>query len=190
MTQFTAEQIMANRAALPALAKADIEADILVRGQHAPEDPEAEFRGCSIGCLGHHFGVHPGNHKAVMAAIGAPEGFGHLQDAIFENVRADQAPEWHQQVCGELSNLPVDFDWDVYWHVWSAEVLEGIALPNAGETEDAIKAVIDLHRRAANGDGVTAEEWSAARSAAWSTAWRQIAQVTLTTLREGASRDA
>jgi hypothetical protein len=163
---------------LLAQAKAHYAADMLLKGTYADDEAET-FRGCSVGCHIHH--IRPDwdaddirtsgrLHELVAEHYGYPAWLALLQDTIFEGLPNGESAKWHVQLAETLHALPDDHDWTLALHRAHAAILR-VSYRTAGEAQDAVHRVLELHEKAANGEDVTEEMWSAARSAAWSAAW-------------------
>ena len=155
-------------------SKAHLKADMLLKGTYASNGQG--FRGCSIGC--HLHDIYPemsipevedlsDKHQRVSEHYGYPEWLARLQDTIFEGLPKDVAPEWHVELAEVLNKTPDDYDWQAALHRVHIAILR-TALNASGSAKEVVETVIDLHERAASGENVPDELWSAAWSAAWS----------------------
>ena len=165
------------RAELLEHAKAHYAADMLIKGTYADTDAE-NFRGCSVGCFLHN--IYPrktkiqiGNlsnkHRIVAKHYGYPEWLALLQDTIFEGLPNGESAKWHVQLAEVLSILPANYDWQAALHRVHVAILR-VSYCTDGAAKEAVQRVIDLHERAGRGEAVSADLWSAARSAAKSAA--------------------
>ena len=183
---------------LVANTKAHYAADMLLKQTYGTDD-NGSFRGCSIGC--HMHSIFPEKtadniqaisrkHKLVADHYGYPEWLALLQDTVFEGLPNGESNKWHVQLAEAIVALPDDVNWQNVLHRVHVGILR-VSYATAGKTSEAVKAVLDLHERAANGEDVTDEQWSAAwyaaRSAAesagyaawyaaWSAAWSAATQ--------------
>ena len=128
------------------------------------------FHGCSIGCFAYE--IDPDRedfaaHKTVSDFYEYPEWLARLQDTLFEEL-GDERDDWHVQIARAIRAFKLGGgDWQVALHKIHAGILE-ISLRTAGSASEEVGAVRDLHGKAARGEEVSDNEWSAARSAAWS----------------------
>jgi hypothetical protein len=181
-------------------AKAHYAADMLIKGTYADEEAE-NFKGCSVGCFLHSafpkksvtaISEMSNKHALVAKHYGYPEWLALLQDTVFEGLPNGESAKWHVQLAESIAALPADVDWGLVLHRVHVGILR-VSYQTAGTAQEAVKAVLDLHERAANGDVVSDELWSAAwraaESAARSAAWR-AAESAAESAAWGAARSA
>ncbi|WP_168990512.1 hypothetical protein [Aureimonas flava] len=158
-------------------AKAHFAADMLLKGTYGDDDDGA-FRGCSVGCHLHHIfadknaGEISGlddKHTIVADYYGYPVWLAHLQDRMFEGLPQPDNMLWHVQLAEAIASRKGDIDWQRTLHRVHLGILR-LSYATAGSAADAVKAVMDLHERAAAGEDLSDEMWSAAWSAAESAA--------------------
>jgi hypothetical protein len=109
---------------------------------------------------------------------------------VFEGLPEPDRFDWHAQIADAIATQ--GRDWQTILHAVHAGMLRS-SYRSAGSAEAAVRAVLDLHKRAVRGEAVPAKAWSAAqsarsaapsarsaarsaawsaaRSAAWSAAW-------------------
>lgn len=159
-------------------SKAHFAADMLRKGFYAIEYAE-QFKGCSVGCHLHYIKPELGDqaisnmankHAIVAEHYGYPEWLARLQDQIFEGLPNGESAKWHVQLAETLAKLPPRYNWQLALHRVHVAILR-ISYKTAGSMQAMVKQVLDLHERAATGERVSDELWSAARSTARNTAW-------------------
>lgn len=168
---------MIRREELIANSKAHYEADMLLKGTYG-KLIDSHFKGCSVGC--HLKDIRPdfdgeehyydSKHAIVAAHYGYPEWLALLQDTIFEGLPGGENNKWHVQLAEAIAALPDDVNWQTILHRVHVGILR-ISYATAGEASEAVKTVLDLHERAASGEDISDEMWSAAVSAAEYAAW-------------------
>ena len=172
-------------------AKAHREADMLLSGVYGKQN--GTFKGCSIGC--HLHDIYPDKtaieiddlddkHQLVSEYYGYPEWLALLQDNVFEGLPGDERGGWHVELAKTLLSLPKEYDWQTALHRVHVAILR-VSYKTAREARDIVQAVLTLHERAANGETVGDEDWSAARSAARSAAWSAAWSAAYQEIRDG-----
>ena len=180
------------------------------------EEYYGKFQACAIGCqiwdIAQEKGVRfedvdsDQRHSIVASDYGWPEWLCHLEDYIFEGLPEEQQADWPSRLVGAV---PVGKNIEPIRHRLMAFIQRDMLPKYFDETKHAdVAAAIDqtasLHERAASGDLVSEEEWSAARSAAqsaaqsaaWSAAWsaqsaaRSAAQSAAQSAADSAARSA
>lgn len=140
-------------------------------------------RGCHLGCLTH---TDSGAHEATERMFGLPQRVAYWLESVFEGLPSDRCAWW---VITSTEAIPVGADLSLCHHELAAWLLGPESPSAAGSQHDLVRAAIEgmrrLHERAAAGEAITGEQWSAALSAAWSAArsaaesaaaWESIAQ--------------
>lgn len=127
-------------------------------------------RGCHLGCLTH---SNDSSQKATERLFGIPERVAYWLEAVFEGLPSARCAWW--AIEGTRA-IPVGADLSLAHHRLAEWLLGDSGLLTIIDcNRAAIEQCRELHRRAALGEAVTREEWSAAwsaaRSAAWSAAW-------------------
>lgn len=169
-------------------AKSHAEMDRLISGDYYLNGGE-DWKGCSVGC----FTRNPdGGHEMYPDLLGLPEWLAHLQDRIFEGLDAEHRKWWHTAM---FEAIPVGVSLErvlpkiIYWTL--TEGLEGSydreRLPDVAKAVDAMAA---LHRRWADGDKPSDEEFSRVAAGAAGAAWtaeaafyKRLADATLAILK-------
>jgi hypothetical protein len=144
-------------------------ADELVQG--TGWESNGHVRGCAVGCT---FDCY--DHKRGPIEIGVPEILMRLEDVIYESLPKADALLWPTRF---LKAIPVGADLSLVHHRWFVWLLSESGLLTITDlNREAIANVAELHKRAAAGETVACNEWSAAESAArsaesaaWSAAW-------------------
>ena len=122
-------------------------------------------KGCHLGCLTH---FESNTHDAAARLFGIEPRIGYWLEAVFEGLPKGDCERW---VLESTEAIPCGADLSLCHHHLSAWLLgESGFLKIVDENRDAIEQVRGLHVRAASGEVITADEWSAARSAAESAA--------------------
>ena len=163
--------------------------DMLLADTYAKQN--GTFKGCSVGCFLHdiypaktayEIGDLDGKHKIIADHFGYPEWLVLLQDNIFEGLPETDRGNWHVNLAKSIDALASEPNWQVILHKVHVALLK-VSYANAGQSQNVVQSVIDLHERAASGEVVSEELWSAAyfsadydadyaaRSAARSAAW-------------------
>lgn len=184
----------AQKANLLSHAKAHYAADMLIKGTYSDEEAES-FKGCSVGCFLR--SAYPKKSAAWIAGVdnkhakvakhyGYPEWLALLQDTIFEGLPNGESAKWHVQLAETLASLPDDYDWGLALHRVHVGILR-ISYRTAGSAAEVVQRVIDLHERAARGEAVSNEPWSAAESAARSAAFQEMRDAVLSALATAAA---
>lgn len=156
-------------------SRAHYAADMLLKGTYGDVE-QGHFKGCSVGCHLKHIDPNfdgdniEDKHSIVAEHYGYPAWLAHLQDAVFEGLPNGESARWHVQLAETIHALPDGYDWQAAMHRAHVAILR-ISYRTAGSAQDAVKAVIDLHERAARGEVIEDGEWSAAYSAADSAAY-------------------
>jgi len=196
----TGKTAIDRRSELLEAAKAHYAADMLIRGTYSDTDAE-DFKGCSVGCFLHsiypkksavQIGDMDDKHRIVARHYGYPEWLALLQDTIFEGLPNGESAKWHVQLAEKIAALPHGVDWQPILHRVHAGILR-VSYRTSGSAQEAVHRVIDLHERAAKGEDVSDELWSAARSAAESaarSAARSAAESAARSAAESAARSA
>ena len=123
-------------------------------------------KGCHLGCLTH---FESNTHDAAARLFGIEPRIGYWLEAVFEGLPKGDCERW---VLESTEAIPCGADLSLCHHHLSAWLLgESGFLKIVDENRDAIEQVRGLHVRAASGEVITADEWSAAMSAARSAAW-------------------
>jgi hypothetical protein len=163
-------------------AKAHYAADMLLKGTYANDDA-GSFKGCSVGC--HLFHIYPelnayeiddlaNKHKIVADYYGYPEWLALLQDTMFEGLPDGDNRKWHVQLAEAIASRNGSINWQETLHRVHIAILR-ISYKTAGEAQEVVQRVIDLHEAAMRGEPSDEAAWSAAesaaRSAARSAAW-------------------
>jgi hypothetical protein len=159
-------------------AKVHFEMDMLLKGTYGRTNDAGDFRGCSVGCHLSH--INPGmspvdidhlidKHKHVADYYEYPEWLALLQDTVFEGLPNGESAKWHVQLAEAIAARNGAIDWQETLHRVHVGILR-ISYNTAGTAQEVVQSVIDLHERAAAGEAIGDELWSAARSAAWSAA--------------------
>lgn len=81
-----------------------------------------------------------------------------------EDLSNGDSAKWHVQLAEKIAALPDNVNWQPILHKVHVGLLR-VAYRTAGSAQAHVQIVIDLHERAAKGEDVSAELWSAARSA-------------------------
>jgi len=169
--------------ALVAMAVVHREHDRVVQGRYWDRrGGEKEPRGCAVGCtlesIRHLEGLteiqHDG-HDLYERYLGIPTGLAQLEDIIFENLSKDDALTWPERF---LEAIPVGADLDAVAPHFFLDLLgnpdgavqRSLQDPRFADQLAAVNNVVALITRSLAGDEPTADEWSAAESAAWSAA--------------------
>jgi hypothetical protein len=143
--------------------RAHRKADEIVKGIYW-EEREGTFKGCAVGCT-----LHSSDHSAYETELGIPIALAYLEDAIFENLPSEIALAWPERFLMAAkpgANLsPVVYRFMAWQQNQLAETMAKWPAVQAANRQCAA-----LHERAAKGDAPTLQEWSAARSAARSSA--------------------
>lgn len=152
------------------------DADMLRSGTYG--EMNGRFHACSIGCFAYEvaperFSASAGwrdddHHRIVAEAYGYPEWLARLQDTVFEGLPPEARLDWHVQIADAIAARKRD--WRTILHAVHAAILR-VSYRTAGSASDAVRTVLDLHEKAAEGEAIPDEEWSAARSAAESATW-------------------
>lgn len=133
-----------------------------------------ENRGCHLGCLTR---MPERTHEAAERLFAIPQRIGWSLEAVFEGLPADRCDWW---VIAATEAIPVGADLSLAYHRLAAWLLgpdSPSAVGNAHPHDAAaIAEVRNLHIAAASGETITAEQWSAVRSAqaaswSWSAWW-------------------
>lgn len=116
-----------------------------------------EFKGCSVGCMAN--GLHS-NYPELFGVI--PQ-IAYLSDAIFEGLNIQESALWTPQL---FEAIQVGSDTKSIFHKFMHFILVD---PKHGVNRFSdckeIKHVADLHLKAASGEEITNEVWTAARAA-------------------------
>ena len=163
--------------------KAHMEADRLRAGTYG-EMSGGKFTACAIGCqifdIAHERGVDwrelpQGSHNLVAQDYGWPVWLCYLEDTIFENLTPEDRPSWPLRL---VEAVPVGRDISKVRHQLLAFIAREIVSFDKVKFPDVAavnERVAILHERAAAGETISTEEWSAAaraaESAAASAAW-------------------
>lgn len=143
------------------------DADMLRSGHYGEMDDG--FHACSIGCFAYEvapeqFSAKAGwmddnQHRIVAEAYGYPEWLARLQDTVFEGLPPEAHLDWHVQIADAIAERKRD--WQTILHAIHASILR-ISYRTAGSASDAVRTVLDLHERAAEGEAIPDKEWNAA----------------------------
>ena len=139
--------------------------DTIVQGTYFDEG-----RGCHLGCITH---INDDTHEAAERLFGIEQRVGYWLEAVFEGLPKEDCAAW---VIESTEAIPVGADLSKCHHHLAAWLLgESGLLTITDINRDAIEQARRLHLAAANGQSLSAEQWSAAWSAAESAAWKDIA---------------
>ena len=128
-------------------------------------------RGCHLGCITH---INDNTHEAAERLFGIERRVGYWLEAVFEGLPQESCAAW---VIESTEAIPVGADLSKCHHHLAAWLLgESKLLTITDINRDAIEQVHRLHLAAANGEPLSDEQWSAARSAAESAAARSAAE--------------
>lgn len=146
------------------------DADMLRAGRYG-EMNDGKFHACSIGCFAYEvaperFSASAGwmddnQHRIVAEAYDYPEWLARLQDTVFEGLPPEDRLDWHVQIADAIAARKRD--WQIILRAVHAAILR-ISYRTAGSASEAVQAVLDLHEKAAEGEAIPDEEWSAASS--------------------------
>lgn len=176
-------------------AKIHYAADMLLKGTYG-EKIKGGFKGCSVGC--HLFHIRPDLDSFAVSIMGEkykivadyydyPEWLAFLQDTIFEGLPNGESSKWHVQLAEAIASRDGAIDWQETLHRVHIGILR-VSYKTAGTAREVVQRVIDLHERAAFGEAIGDELWSAARRvAAWSAgsaAYQEIRDAILKAITE------
>ncbi len=141
-----------------ALARQHYKQDQFTQGTYGEgEYGTTEFKGCSVGCMAN------GLHSNYPNLFGIVPQIAYLSDAIFEGLNTVDAKEWTLQL---FNSIKVGSNTKSIFHKFMHFILVD---PKHGANRFSecyeIKHVGDLHLKAANGEEITNEAWTAARTA-------------------------
>ena len=166
------------------------DADMLRPGSYG--EMNGKFHACSIGCFAYEvaperFSASAGwiddeQHRIVAEAYDYPEWLARLQDAVFEGLPPEARLDWHVQIADAIAARKRD--WRTILHAVHAAILR-VSYRTAGSASDAVRTVLDLHERAAEGEAISDAAWSAAESAAESAAWSAAWSAAYVEIRDG-----
>ncbi len=94
-------------------------------------------KGCAVGCT-----LHGNNHAAYEEELGIPQVLAHLEDGIFESLKAPYDVMWPEQF---LDAIPVGADLSLVWPQFAVSLLEDRAY---GVLHDVQEARFVTHRTA------------------------------------------
>ena len=121
-----------------------------------------EGRGCHLGCLTH---LNEDAHAGAERLFNFPQPVSHFLERVFESLPKSDAPAW---VINSTEAIPVGADLSLVVNQIDLWILRDSDLLHVtDENRKGIQTVIDLHIKTIHGELVSAEEWSAARSAAY-----------------------
>lgn len=157
--------------------KAHIEADRLIGGSYGA-DYRGKFQACAIGCQVYYIAQANGldwkkvkdKHILVAADYGWPVWLCWVEDRVFGNLPPERQKTWPLEL---VSAVPVGVDLAPVRHALLAFIAREVVAFDRDKYHDVAKASDDaaaLHERMAQGNPVSDEEWSAAKSAAKSAA--------------------
>lgn len=169
------------KADMVAEMRAHQKADAFIKGSYVRQN--GEFKGCAVGCAVQSLNKRRGlkiahdDHAGLAEALHVPEWLWRLQDILFENL---PEPENSEFAVKFIEAIPVGVDLDPVKRKFCAFILkeniERVLLLKIDDklkeqVVDSIRAVLNLHEKAAEtGEWNESAAGSAAESAAWS-AW-------------------
>lgn len=162
MIKFTQQQAEENLARAKAHFAVD---EMLVKGHYGKIN--GSFKGCSIGCQIYDLTGEINEdspHEQLEGLTGIPEWFLRLQDCIFEGLPEPENRAWHVDVAQALKDAcPINFE--LLLHRIHIAILR-VSHKKTGPSGEVVQRVLNLHQRSVDGEDVSLDDWSAARSAA------------------------
>lgn len=156
-------------------------------------------RGCHLGCLTHR---NEDAQEATERMFSIEQRVAYWLEAVFEGLPQEDCAAW---VIESTEAIPVGADLSLCHHELAAWLLgpEGPQAEGVSHelVRDAVQQVRALHVRAAAGDAIADDEWSAAARSAWSarsaarsaesaSAWKSIAAKSIEIFRKAPVRVA
>ena len=141
-----------------ARVKEHVTADEIIHGVYWEDG-----KGCAVGCT-----IHGRDHRLYETELGIPRVLALLEDRIFEGMGNGDSKEFPLRF---ISAIDPGADLSLVWPKFANWLLldptDGvIKFAKTDKARRAIRAVADLHSRAARGLQVKDEEWKRARNAA------------------------
>ena len=143
--------------------KAHMIADEIIHGKYWEND-----KGCAVGCT-----IHGSDHRKYETELGIPAILASLESRIFEGMNNGDSKEFPLRFLSAIKpGADLSLVWPKFAHWLLVDPKDGvIKFAKTDKTREAIRAVANLHNRAARGLQVKEEEWKSVRVAASSSSY-------------------